>query len=114
MIGLDSRDQKAVDAALLAADGTPDKKNLGANAILGVSLAAARAGAAAHGRPLYAHLAVLAGRDPNTQLVLPVPAFNVINGGSHAGTKLARPEIRILPTGVDSFPEVCLYLLLLF
>ena len=94
-----------MDNALLAADGTPGKSNLGANAILGVSLAACRAGAAAAGRPLYAHLAVLAGRDPAKDLGLPVPAFNVINGGSHAGNKLAMQEFMILPTGVDSFPE---------
>ena len=69
---------------------------LGANAILGVSLAVAKAAAAQKGVPLYRHLADLAG---NEHIVLPVPAFNVINGGSHAGNKLAMQEFMILPTG---------------
>jgi enolase len=79
---------------------------LGANAILGVSLAIAKAGAAAKGVPLYRHLADLSGT-PSSQakLVLPVPAFNVINGGSHAGNKLAMQEFMILPTGAKSFAE---------
>lgn len=83
-------------------DGTPTKSNLGANAILGVSLAVAKAGAAKKGVPLYKHFADLAG---NTNLVLPVPAFNVINGGSHAGNKLAMQEFMILPTGAATFTE---------
>jgi enolase len=76
---------------------------LGANAILGVSLAVCRAGAASNGIPLYQHLANLAGKkDP---FILPVPCFNVINGGSHAGNKLAMQEFMILPTGASSFTE---------
>jgi len=75
---------------------------LGANAILAVSLAVSRAGAAAKGLPLYKYIAELAG---NTDLVLPVPAFNVINGGSHAGNQLAYQEFMILPTGADSFSQ---------
>lgn len=81
---------------MLGLDGTENKSKLGANAILGVSLAVAKAGAAKKGVPLYKHLADLAG---NTNIVLPVPAFNVINGGSHAGNKLAMQEFMILPTG---------------
>lgn len=77
-------------------DGTDNKSKFGANAILGVSLAVAKAGAAKKGVPLYKHLADLAG---NAKIVLPVPAFNVINGGSHAGNKLAMQEFMILPTG---------------
>jgi enolase len=77
---------------------------LGANAILGVSLAVAKAGAAAKNLPLYKHLAELAGK-PTGKMVLPVPAFNVINGGSHAGNKLAMQEFMILPTGASSFSE---------
>jgi enolase len=81
--------------------GTSSK--LGANAILGVSLAVSKAGAAAKKIPLYQHYANLAG---NKDLVLPVPSFNVINGGSHAGNKLAFQEFMILPTGASSFTEV--------
>ena len=77
-------------------DGTENKTNLGANAILGVSLAVCKAGAAHKGVPLYRHIADLAG---NKDVVLPVPALNVINGGSHAGNKLAMQEFMILPTG---------------
>jgi enolase len=72
---------------MIAKDGTPNKSNLGANAILGVSLALAKAGAAAKGVPLYQHFADLAGN--NKQFVMPTPCFNVINGGSHAGNRLA-------------------------
>ncbi|KAI8615730.1 enolase 3 [Chytriomyces sp. MP71] len=100
---LDVKDQTAIDEFLLKLDGTANKESLGANAILGVSLAVARAGAAAAGVPLYAHLANLAGN--KGPLVLPVPAFNVINGGSHAGNKLAMQEFMILPTGASSFSE---------
>lgn len=75
---------------------------MGANAILGVSLAIAKAGAAAQGIPLYQHFANLAG---NSRLVLPVPSFNVINGGSHAGNALAFQEFMILPVGAASFTE---------
>ncbi|KAB1264800.1 Beta-enolase [Camelus dromedarius] len=74
----------------------------GANAILGVSLAVCKAGAAEKGVPLYRHIADLAG---NPDLILPVPAFNVINGGSHAGNKLAMQEFMILPVGASSFRE---------
>ncbi|KAJ3409339.1 hypothetical protein HDV05_004478 [Chytridiales sp. JEL 0842] len=100
---LDVTNQKAVDDFLLALDGTPNKGKLGANAILGVSLAVARAGAAAKNVPLYVHIADLAGFKP--PYVLPVPAFNVINGGSHAGNKLAMQEFMILPTGASTFAE---------
>lgn len=85
-----------IDQFMLNLDGTENKSKLGANAILGVSLAVAKAGAAKKGVPLYKHLADLAG---NANIVLPVPAFNVINGGSHAGNKLAMQEFMILPTG---------------
>lgn len=100
--GLDESDQTAVDQFLLSIDGTENKDNLGANAILGVSMAICRAGAAKKSVPLYRHIADLAG---NKELILPVPAFNVINGGSHAGNKLAMQEFMILPTGATSFTE---------
>ncbi|XP_033097803.1 alpha-enolase-like isoform X3 [Anneissia japonica] len=94
--------QKMIDSAMLALDGTENKSKLGANAILGVSLAVCKAGAAAKGVPLYQHIADLAG---NMEVILPVPAFNVINGGSHAGNKLAMQEFMILPTGAENFKE---------
>ncbi|WAR15430.1 ENO-like protein [Mya arenaria] len=100
--GLNEDDQTAVDNFLLKLDGTDNKSKLGANAILGVSLAVCKAGAAKKGVPLYRHIADLAG---NKEVILPVPAFNVINGGSHAGNKLAMQEFMILPTGASSFTE---------
>jgi len=95
-------DQAAIDKLMIDLDGTENKCNFGANAILGVSLAVCKAGAAHKGVPLYRHLADLAG---NKNVILPVPAFNVINGGSHAGNKLAMQEFMILPTGATSFKE---------
>jgi enolase len=94
--------QGEIDRFMIDLDGTENKASLGANAILGVSLAVAKAGAAHKGVPLYRYLASLAG---NSQVILPVPAFNVINGGSHAGNKLAMQEFMILPVGAASFTE---------
>jgi len=103
VMGLDVADQRAVDDAMLKADGTPNKGNLGANAILGVSLAASKAGAAAKSVPLWKHYADIAGNPtPDT---LPVPCFNVINGGEHAGNALAFQEFFIIPTGAETFSE---------
>ena len=82
--GMDARDQSALDKALLELDGTPNKADLGANAILGVSLATAHAAAAQLGQPLYAHLAQIAGTGPAS--VLPVPLMNVVNGGAQEST----------------------------
>uniref|UniRef100_H3CIH8 phosphopyruvate hydratase n=1 Tax=Tetraodon nigroviridis TaxID=99883 RepID=H3CIH8_TETNG len=95
-------DQAKIDKLMLEMDGTDNKSKFGANAILGVSLAVCKAGAAEKGVPLYRHIADLAG---NPQVILPVPAFNVINGGSHAGNKLAMQEFMILPVGASSFKE---------
>lgn len=101
--GMDTTDQRAVDEKMIATDGSPNKGNLGANAILGVSLAVAKAGAAARNEPLWKHFAYLAGNPyPET---LPVPCFNVINGGEHAGNKLAFQEFFIIPTGAETFTE---------
>lgn len=100
--GLNVTQQKDVDDFMLKLDGTENKSKLGANAILGVSLAVCKAGAAELGLPLYRHLANLANYK---EVILPVPAFNVINGGSHAGNKLAMQEFMILPTGASSFSE---------
>ena len=83
-------------------DGTDNKGKLGANAVLAVSMAVAKAGAAEKDVPLYQHIADLLG---SGKLILPVPAFNVINGGSHAGNKLAMQEFMILPVGASSFKE---------
>lgn len=94
--------QKEIDEFMLQLDGTPNKSKLGANAILGVSLAVCKAGAAKKGVPLYRHIADLA---EVPEVILPVPAFNVINGGSHAGNKLAMQEFMILPTGASTFTE---------
>jgi enolase len=102
VIGMDPTDQKAIDEAMIKGDDTENKANFGANAILAVSMAACKAGAVHKGVPLYRHIADLAG---NANLVLPVPAFNIINGGSHAGNKLAMQEFMILPVGAKSFRE---------
>ncbi|PIK36780.1 hypothetical protein BSL78_26389 [Apostichopus japonicus] len=99
---LDESQQEVVDKAMIQLDGTENKSKLGANAILGISLAVCKAGAAKKGVPLYRHIADLAG---NTELILPCPAFNVINGGSHAGNKLAMQEFMLMPTGASSFSE---------
>jgi enolase len=101
--GFDVSDQKALDAKMIELDGTPNKGKLGANAILGVSMAATKAAAAAKGIPLYRQFAALAGNDG--PMVLPVPCFNVVNGGSHAGNKLAFQEYFIIPVGAETFKE---------
>ncbi|CCH61211.1 hypothetical protein TBLA_0E01540 [Henningerozyma blattae CBS 6284] len=101
---LDVKDQKAVDDFLLKLDGTPNKSKLGANAILAVSMSVARAAAAEKNIPLYTHIAELAGQKTST-FVLPVPCFNVLNGGVHAGGALALQEFMIVPTGAKSFEE---------
>jgi enolase len=103
IIGRDVTKQEELDNLLLELDGTENKGNLGANAILGVSMAVCKAGAAVKGVPLYRHIADLAGK--KEAVTLPVPAFNIINGGSHAGNKLAMQEFMILPVGASSFSE---------
>ncbi|KAF8252670.1 enolase [Wilcoxina mikolae CBS 423.85] len=100
---LDVKDQAAVDAFLNSLDGSANKGKLGANAILGVSLAIAKAAAAEKGIPLYAHVADLAGT--KKPYVLPVPFMNVLNGGSHAGGRLAFQEFMIVPSAAPTFTE---------
>merc|ERR1712241_1376772 len=100
--GLEPVEQVAIDTLMLKLDGTENKNNLGANAILGVSMAVCKAGAAHKGVPLYRHIADLAGVK---EVMMPVPALNIINGGSHAGNKLAMQEFMILPTGATTFSE---------
>lgn len=104
VIGMDPSAQSEIDNKMLGLDGTPNKAKLGANSILGVSLAVSKAGAGARGVPLYQHYADLAGNDLS-QYTMPVPCFNVINGGSHAGNKLAFQEYFVIPTGATSFSE---------
>jgi len=100
---IDVKDQLKLDEFLIKMDGTPNKTNLGANAILGVSLAVAKAGAAEKGIPLYAHVSDLAGT--KKPFVLPVPFMNVLNGGSHAGGRLAFQEFMIVPSSAPTFTE---------
>jgi len=97
--GADARDQALVDRILVELDGTPNKSRLGANAILGVSLAIARAAAEASGLPLYRYLGGAGGR------TLPVPMMNLINGGAHADNRLDPQEFMACPIGFDSFSE---------
>ncbi|WP_329027062.1 phosphopyruvate hydratase [Streptomyces sp. NBC_01423] len=97
--GRDAEDQAGLDAALVAADGTATKSRLGANAILGVSLAAAKAAAAAHRLPLYRYLG---GSDAR---LLPVPMMNIVNGGAHADNPLDFQEFMIAPIGAETFAE---------
>eukprot|EP00088_Acartia_fossae_P034687 TRINITY_DN3560_c0_g1_i5.p2 TRINITY_DN3560_c0_g1~~TRINITY_DN3560_c0_g1_i5.p2 ORF type:complete len:433 (-),score=169.11 TRINITY_DN3560_c0_g1_i5:164-1462(-) len=99
---VDPVEQEKIDEMMLKLDGTDNKNSLGANAILGVSMAVCKAGAAHKGVPLYRHIADLAGMK---DVVMPVPALNVINGGSHAGNKLAMQEFMVFPTGATCFSE---------
>ncbi|KAH8890986.1 phosphopyruvate hydratase [Thozetella sp. PMI_491] len=100
---IDAKDQSKIDEFLIKLDNTTNKTNLGANAILGVSLAVAKAGAAEKGVPLYAHVSDLAGT--KKPYVLPVPFQNVLNGGSHAGGRLAFQEFMIVPSEAPTFSE---------
>jgi enolase len=99
VLGLDASDQEAVDRALIELDGTPNKGRLGANAILGVSLAVAKAAADDRGEPLFRFLG---GEEATT---LPVPMMNVINGGAHATNSIDLQEFMVVPVGADSFAE---------
>ncbi len=99
VVGLDAFDQRAVDAALIAADGTPNKTKLGANAILGASLACAKAAAEALGTSLYNYIG-----GANAKL-LPVPMMNILNGGAHATNNVEIQEFMIMPVSAPSFRE---------
>ena len=101
--GADAADQAALDNAMIDLDGTPNKSRLGANAILGVSLAAAHASAADAGLPLYRYVAGLAGESDPT--LLPVPMMNVLNGGAHADNSVDFQEFMVVPAGAPSFAE---------
>jgi len=99
-------EQRAVDTALIALDGTATKSRLGANALLAVSMAAARAAAAAHKQPLYAYIAQISGRaSADGRYVLPVPMMNILNGGAHADSSVDFQEFMVMPLGASSFAE---------
>lgn len=99
LVGLDATDQAMIDEVMIALDGTPNKAKLGANAILGVSLAAAKAAANAQGQPFYRYLGGVSAR------VLPVPMMNILNGGKHADNSTDMQEYMILPVGAATFRE---------
>jgi enolase len=99
LLGADAYDQEGVDRLLLSLDGTPNKGKLGANAVLGVSLAVARAAANGLGLPLYRHLGGVHAR------TLPVPLMNVVNGGKHADNNVDLQEFMLVPLGAPSFGE---------
>ncbi|MBV1788826.1 phosphopyruvate hydratase [Marinobacterium sp. D7] len=103
LIGMDAADQRALDNKMLELDGTDNKANLGANAILAVSLAAAKAAAAEKGIPLYAHIAELNGTAG--QFSMPVPMMNILNGGEHADNNVDIQEFMVQPVGVDNFAD---------
>ncbi|MHA2245177.1 MAG: phosphopyruvate hydratase [Candidatus Hodarchaeales archaeon] len=106
LIGMDPKNQTEIDNLLLKIDGTENKSKLGANAILGVSMAVCKAGAKSQGFPLYQHLGNLRGND---RFVLPVPSLNVINGGEHGGNDIAFQEFMIMPVGAPTFKEAMVY-----
>jgi enolase len=99
LVGLDAFDQRGIDRMMIDLDGTPNKGKLGANAILGVSLAVAKAAAQEAGQPLYRYLGGV------NAYVLPVPLMNILNGGSHADNSIDFQEFMVVPVGADSFKE---------
>ncbi|SEP00737.1 enolase [Propionispora vibrioides] len=103
LIGQDAGDQAAIDQLLLELDGTPTKANLGANAILGVSMAAARAAAIEQGLPLYAYLG------GSEAVRLPVPMMNILNGGKHADNSVDFQEFMVMPVGAPTFAKALQY-----
>ncbi len=103
LLGMDASDQRALDQAMIDADGTENKAALGANAILAVSLAAAKAAAADKGVPLYAHIAELNGT--SGKFSMPVPMMNILNGGEHADNNVDIQEFMVQPVGAKSFSE---------
>ncbi|WP_446808275.1 phosphopyruvate hydratase [Methylomonas sp. 2BW1-5-20] len=103
VVGMDANNQAALDAKMIALDGTPSKSRIGANAILGVSMAAARAAAQEAGVPLYKFL------NKSGEFILPVPMMNIINGGSHADNSVDLQEFMILPVGAPTFREAIRY-----
>jgi enolase len=103
VVGMDASDQAALDARMIALDGTPNKGKLGANAVLGVSLAAAKAAAMAHELPLYRYVGGAGAR------TLPVPLMNILNGGAHADSNVDIQEFMVVPLGAPTFAEALRY-----
>ncbi|HVP66198.1 MAG TPA: phosphopyruvate hydratase [Anaeromyxobacteraceae bacterium] len=103
VVGMDASDQAGLDARMLALDGTPTKAKLGANAILGVSLAAAKAAAQGHEQPLYRYVGGVNAR------TLPVPLMNILNGGAHADSNVDIQEFMVVPLGAPTFAEALRY-----
>jgi len=103
LVGMDAADQRALDKAMIEADGTENKAKLGANAILAVSLAAAKAAAADKGIPLYAHIADINGT--SGQYTMPVPMMNILNGGEHADNNVDIQEFMVQPVAAKTFSE---------
>ena len=103
LLGADAVDQRELDRRMLEADGTDNKRKLGANAMLGASLAAARAAALGRGVPLYQHIAELDGQEPRYRM--PVPMMNILNGGEHADNPIDVQEFMVMPVGADSIAE---------
>jgi enolase len=103
VVGMDASDQAALDARMIALDGTPNKGKLGANAVLGVSLAAAKAAAKAHELPLYRYVGGAGAR------TLPVPLMNILNGGAHADSNVDIQEFMVVPLGAPTFAEALRY-----
>jgi enolase len=101
--GMDATDQRALDQRMLEADGTPNKSKFGANAILAVSMAAARAAATASGQPLYKYLSKYSSE--KSASILPVPMMNILNGGAHADNSVDPQEFMVMPVGATSFQE---------
>lgn len=104
IIGMDPRKQKVIDSTMLELDGTENKSKLGANAILGVSLACAKAAALALNKPLYKHIANLSGTKTKS-FKMPIPSFNIINGGKHADNNIDFQEFMIFPAGIKKFSK---------
>jgi enolase len=102
--GMEAADQAAIDKKMIELDGTENKSNLGANAILGVSLACARAAAIENKVPLYAHIKKTY-KIPGKKYELPIPMFNVINGGQHSDSGLSIQEFKVIPDGIKTFKE---------
>jgi enolase len=107
--GVNALDQTAIDKAMIELDGTDNKGNLGANAILAVSLATAKAAAQSKGLPLYAYIAELPEANPAGSYSMPVPMMNIINGGEHADNNVDIQEFMIQPVGADNFHEALRY-----
>ena len=103
VVGMDASDQRALDRRMIEADGTPNKSKLGANAILAVSMAAARAAAVAAGEPLYRYLARYS--SDTSANTLPVPMMNILNGGAHADNSVDVQEFMVMPLGAPTFRE---------